>query len=177
MLTNQINNKSHPFYENIYRLYHSSFPVEERRDWDDMELIMNTDKRFNMLAFSTDNEFSGFLTFWEFGSFVYVEHFAVSDTKHGIGIGTQIMQNFMGEQQTTIVLEVELPETAEAIRRIAFYEKLGFVIISKPYLQPPYDGKSDFLPLLILTNNNDFGNEHFDDIRNTLYKEVYKTQE
>ena len=176
MITTKITDNSHPFYENTYRLYHNSFPAEERRNWAEMELILKTDKRFNMFAFSNDNEFSGFLTFWEFENFVYVEHFAVSNTKRGQGIGTQIMQIFIAEHKLPIVLEVELPENPQAIKRIAFYEKLNFVIISKPYLQPPYDGKSDFLPLLLMTNDSDFGNEHFDQIRETLYKEVYKTQ-
>lgn len=177
MLTTQITNNSHPFYENIYRLYHSSFPVEERRNWVDIELILNTDKRFNMFVFSSENEFNGFLTFWDFENFVYVEHFAVSDSIRGQGIGSQIIKSFRDEQKSPIVLEVELPETPVAVRRIAFYEKLGFKVISKPYLQPPYDGKSDFLPLILMTNDYDFGNENFDDIRNTLYKEVYKTHE
>ena len=177
MLTTQITDNSHPFYENIYRLYHSSFPVEERRDWVDIELILNTDKRFNMFVFSSENEFSGFLTFWEFENFVYVEHFAVSSSIRGQGIGSQIMKSFMDAKHSPIILEVELPETPEAIKRIAFYEKLGFVVIHKPYLQPPYDGKTHFLPLLIMSSDKDFGNKNFGQIRETLYKEVYKTQE
>ena len=176
MLTTQITDNSHPFYENIYRLYHSSFPVEERRNWVDIELILNTDKRFNMFVFSSENEFSGFLTFWKFENFVYVEHFAVSDSIRGQGIGSQIIKSFRDEQKSPIVLEVELPETPVAVRRIAFYEKLGFKVISKPYLQPPYDGKSDFLPLLLMSTNPHFAQENFEHIRETLYTEVYKVK-
>lgn len=174
MQTTKITDNSHLFYKDIYKLYHDSFPMKERRKWADMEQILKTDKRFNMFVFSIDNEFIGFLTCWKFGSFVYVEHFAIENKKRGKGIGSQIMQSFIGEQNLPIILEVELPETTVAIRRIAFYEKLDFSVISKTYLQPPYDRKSDFLPLLLMTNDSDFGNKHFNEVRKTLYNEVYK---
>jgi len=174
MLTTKIADNPLPFYENLYQLYNDSFPVEERREWGEMELILKIDKRFNRLVFTIENEFSGFLTYWEFGSFVYVEHFAVPDSKRGQGIGTQFMKSFIIKQQSPIVLEVELPEHMKAIRRIAFYEKLGFKTITKNYLQPPYDGKSDFLALAILSNDENYATKDFEQIKETLYKEVYK---
>ncbi len=175
MLTFKIIDNSHPFYNNIYELYHNSFPVKERRDWHEVEQILRVDKRFTILAFSNDNEYSGFLTSWVFKDFVYVEHFAVSDAKRGKGIGTQIMESFIAKHKLPIVLEVELPETTLAIRRIAFYEELGFSVIPETYLQPPYDGRSDFLPLLIMSSDKDFGENNFDHIKETLYKNVYQT--
>lgn len=176
MQTTKITDSSQPFYENIFRLYHSSFPAKERRAWAEMDLIMNTDERFNMLIFTIDNEFCGFLSYWNFESFVYVEHFAVAETKRDQGLGKQIMKSFAAKQKSPIILEVELPQNSESIRRIAFYEALDFTVISKTYLQPPYDRKSDFLPLILMTNNHYFGHKNFDRIRKTLYEEVYQQE-
>ena len=174
MLTIKITDNYHPLYENINYLYNHSFPSHERREWDEMDTIIKTDNRFNMLAFSNDNEFIGFLNYWNFENFIYVEHFAITDTKRGQGIGTQIMKNLIAKHRVPIVLEVELPDNTQGIRRITFYEELGFAIIPKTYLQPPYNGKSACLPLHIMSNDENFATKNFEQIKERLYKEVYK---
>lgn len=72
---------------------------------------------------------------WDFGDFVFVEHFAVADIMRGKGFGSEILKNFCRDVQRPVVLEVELPNTAEAIRRIV-YERHGFNVVSQTYMQP-----------------------------------------
>ena len=160
-------------HSTIYELYHSAFPANERRPWAEMELLIQNDKRFTVNSIQQNNVFCGFMNSWDFDDFVFVEHFAVADIMRGKGFGSEILEEFCNAAHRPVVLEVELPNTTEAIRRIAFYERHGFEVISQTYLQPPYDKKSFYLPMLLLCNNKDFGQKHFNSIKNTLYVEVY----
>ena len=74
-----------------------------------------------------------------------------------------------------IVLEVEPPTTETARRRIAFYERNGFSLCERAYVQPPYRPweETEGLTLLLMTTAPDFLEEHFDEVRATIYAEVY----
>ena len=51
-----------------------------------------------------------------------------------------------------IVLEVEPPESsAEAARRVKFYEELGFVGWQTPYIQPAYSKDKSPVPLMLMS--------------------------
>ncbi len=160
-------------HSTIHELYHSAFPANERRPWAEMELLIQSDKRFTVNSIQQNDVFCGFMNSWDFGDFVFVEHFAVADIMRGKGFGSEILKNFCRDVQRPVVLEVELPNTTEAIRRIAFYERHGFNVVSQTYMQPPYDRKSFYLPMLLLCNDSTFGEKHFSRIIKTLYTEVY----
>jgi ribosomal protein S18 acetylase RimI-like enzyme len=160
-------------HSTIHELYHSAFPANERRPWAEMELLEMNEKRFTIKSISRDGTFCGFITSWNFDDFVYVEHFAVADIVRGKGVGSEIIDDFCNAAQRPVVLEVETPKTTQAIRRIAFYERHGFKVVSQTYMQPPYDKKSFYLPMLLMCNDSTFGEKHFSRIKNTIYTEVY----
>lgn len=161
-------------------LYHLSFPPEERRQWD--EIVRFTADRSHPLNFALvtrRGEAVGFITWWRFRHFRYVEHFAVSQAVRGGGIGAAAIKRFVSSGPDPVVLEVELPTEGEmAQRRIRFYERCGFT--SHPeytYIQPPYAEGLSEVPLMLMTAAA--GGAPGTDLRaidRTLKVMVYKTQ-
>lgn len=71
-----------------------------------------------------------------------------------------------------MVLEVEPPVTEQAIRRIKFYERLGYQTFPDAYYQPAYHEGYPPLELRLMQKGLTPG-ETFLSIKNQLYKYVY----
>ena len=157
---------SYAFVEN---LLHESFPEEERRD-DDMQRY-NTDNNplFTAYLITDDAENIGKLS-----GFLYVEHLATSPGVRNKGYGKMIMQALLNNfPDSKIVLEVELPEDEFSKRRIGFYERNGFTLCEKPYMQPPYRKSGSPIPMYIMFSGTDSIDGMFDTITSEIYKNVY----
>ncbi|MDR1877030.1 MAG: GNAT family N-acetyltransferase [Flavobacteriaceae bacterium] len=140
---NLVNEREVIFVENLYI---ESFPKEERRPPDKTFKLYeeNKDKFFILLA-STEDQRVGFLTYWDLGEFIFAEHFAILPDFRDSGYGSMVMNLFMENTTQPVVLEVEPPTSHIAVRRIKFYERLGFKLWDDvEYRQPSYyqDGKS-----------------------------------
>lgn len=133
-------------------IYLSSFPPEERRDWQDV--IRRNGKDLNILTIQSEQscEPTGLLTYWLFDDFVYIEHFAVAASSRGAGVGSKALQAFITASKVPVLLEVEPPETDDAVRRIAFYSRHGLDVISTGYIQPPYMPGLPSVPLFLMSN-------------------------
>lgn len=143
----------------ISSLYHSAFPIEERRPWCNILKHIKDSTQFSMYAVKDmNNSFVGFITTWTFPEAIYIEHFAVSKSMRGSGYGTDIIKHFFSESNN-IILEVELPGSNEmADKRISFYEKNGFKSLPDiPYIQPPYSPELESLPMMLMVKH-DFQN-------------------
>lgn len=122
----------------FHRLYDENFPDSERRDWQEVLLLMEKDNRFNAVVASVENQVVGFVTYWTFEDFNYIEHLAVDATQRNNGTGGSLLE-LVTALQRPVLLEVELPADNVAQRRIRFYEKRGLVYHGEiDYLQPPY---------------------------------------
>ncbi len=142
-------------FDCVKALLAESFPPEERRDMSDFERILKTDDRFTIFVGEHDGELVGFITSWDFGTFAYVEHFAVSPVMRNHGCGTQVLKGWLEVKGKPVVLEVELPTDALTRRRVGFYERNGFVLHEDfEYLQPPYRLGDDELPLRLMTHGD-----------------------
>lgn len=173
----KVSNAASPLFVAMCELYQTAFPAVERRSLQALKQNFELEKRFLVVAFLHNGEFAGFFNYWLFANFVYVEHFAVDSNLRGQHIGSKAMQMFLQMHNCPIVFEVEMPENHIATRRIAFYERLNCKLLSKQYAQPPYDGAGEFLPMLLMTNNYNYADKHFAEIKTTLYSEVYKYSE
>ena len=56
-------------YEAVFNLYNSSFPPNERRSWESLEMVLNTDSRFNVYALENEQGFVGFFNYWKLFEF------------------------------------------------------------------------------------------------------------
>ena len=118
-------------------------------------------------------EFRGFITWWDFGEFVYGEHFAMLPECRGAGIGGEVIDRFVAEAGRPVVLEVELPTDEMSRRRIGFYERHGFALCDAEYVQPPYDAGGGGVPMRLMSHGVTLDAAMFARVRDMLYAEVY----
>jgi ribosomal protein S18 acetylase RimI-like enzyme len=162
-----------PLFTNLYNLYTLAFPPTERRSWEGLEYELNYQKKFCANALVQDDKFVGIFNYWVFDRFLYVEHLAVTSTLRGQKIGSQAMEILKAQTKLPIIFEVEMPNNPTSIRRINFYERLGFSVLSHNYAQPPYEGEGFLLSMQLMSNDLHFASTHFDLIKETLYTNVY----
>lgn len=144
-------------YPDFLQLYADAFPPEERRPYAGAiafgEFANAKRSKFNVLAAMDDGKFVGFMSYWNFDSYTYIEHFAVSPELRGRNIGRAMMEHVFRTVNNNVLIEVELPETEIARRRIGFYERLGFLPHPEiEYIQPPYSAGLTPLPLMLMTH-------------------------
>lgn len=122
-------------WDEAWRLYESSFPACER--WDESAY----DQAFADPAFAADGvwlgeTFVGLLFHWSHDAFDYIEHLAVSPLRRGQSLGSRILDAFC--QNRRVILEIDPPEDEISIRRLHFYQRLGFVSNPHPYIHPSF---------------------------------------
>lgn len=157
--------------EAIKDLYEDAFPEEERRPWN-QQLMLTASGKLQLLRIENDDRFAGFIFFWRLPDFSFIEHFAIHPGARGGGAGTQVMLQ-MEAELGGIVLEVEPPVTEQAIRRIGFYERLGYQAFTEPYYQPSYYSRYPPLELRLMQKGLSPGIATFQTVKEALYKYAY----
>lgn len=157
-----------PFIE---KLYDEAFPAEERRDWEQLLMMIGrTDDMFLQVITSRGNAV-GFIIFWTFNDWCFIEHLAIDPQHRGMKYGESTMRHFM--DKTKVLLEVEPPVSKDAIRRISFYERLGMALIPFVYSQPSYREAHVFYEMELMSNGPENDMEQFDAIIFIILQRVY----
>ena len=147
-------------YPSFLKLYNASFPADERRIYKSAEHVASfvKEKGGKFKGFVYDDggdDFLGFLTYWVFKGYVYIEHFAVDPAHRSKNIGRSMLSHLFDIAGQDVLIEVEKPETEEARRRISFYEKNGFRMREDiNYVQPPYSAEQSGMEMLLMTHGN-----------------------
>ena len=165
-----VDNRAHLDY--LERIYTDSFPECERRLW--AEVVNPVDPAGpGLLGVFRNDELVGLVTLWHFDGFDYMEHFAIDPDRRSGGIGSSVLKELSKLSDRPLVIEVEPPESSdEATRRIGFYTRNGFEIVSTTYIQPPYRPGLPEVPLYIMSTQSDrVGNVPA--IESTLHRHVY----
>lgn len=133
-------------------LYESAFPSDERRPTKEWLDLMDHEETFHVLYITNDSdEFLGFIAYWDFETFAYIEHFAVKPSSRGHGYGGTALDRFLSmNQDRCIILEVEPPTNTIAEKRIAFYRRHGLQLLPVSYIQPPYSQGKQAMPLKLM---------------------------
>ncbi|MDE6074454.1 MAG: GNAT family N-acetyltransferase [Muribaculaceae bacterium] len=152
-----VNDINDPVLDKIKGLYLSSFPEEERRQWQSIiDMIDNSSPFFFLKAIlSPDGEFMGFYSSWNLPGVLYIEHFAIEPRFRSTGIGSSVITDVVaGAMPRSVVVEVELPgSSSDADRRISFYERNGFSAVGDlQYFQPPYRPGLDMVEMMLMTS-------------------------
>lgn len=140
--------------DQIVALYEYSFPPEERRDSLSLRRLLNENGQLQSIIYTDGSDLIGFILYHQLEQCNFVEHFAVDQASRGSGIGSTMFTDFLAQHPGPVVLEVELPETEIARRRIGFYERLG--LKSWPevaYVQPSYGPQKPALPLMLMSRD------------------------
>lgn len=157
----------------VEQLLHDSFPLAERRDDEAQRDNTDHNPRFTCYFISDDELPVGLITAWNLDGFYYLEHLATTPLIRNRGYGKQIIQQIKDLLPGVIVLEVEHPEDEMSRRRIGFYQRCGFQLCEKEYIQPPYREGGEEVPLFLMYSGTDSIDDAFDTIRQRIYKEVY----
>ena len=80
-----------PYFTSAWKLYEEAFPVYERRTLKaQSHLLKNPVYKFDV--FIEKNVFIGFIMWWDFKDFQYIDHFAVTKSKRNNGYGAKILK-------------------------------------------------------------------------------------
>lgn len=157
-------------YHFVETLMLSSFPSDERRDESLQRRIVDDDDRMRCLVIKDGDVSVGFITVWTLTEIIYVEHFAIAEAFRRRGYGKLALAELIRMSNVgRLILEVELPSTEEAVRRISFYEKCGFELSARPYVQPSYSPSKQSVPMSLMT----YGKVGKQEVENAV-KEIYK---
>ena len=171
MLTLTKIDTKNPNYQFVETLMHSAFPSDERREDDKQRYNVDYNDKMQCLLIQDGDVNVGFITLWSLSGISYVEHFAIADSLRQRGYGTQSLSSTL-TSTSTLILEVELPSTEEATKRIAFYEKCGFKLSARPYIQPPYSPDKQSVPMALMTYGN-VGDDEIETAVGEMYRHVY----
>ncbi len=171
----RIANSSDTLLDKVEKTYNNSFPEAERREFSLVRELVDIEQRFSVFTLMRDDEYVGFITAWSFSGFTYIEHFAVDPLARNGGVGGQAMRAFMASCGNPIVLEVEMPTDEMSVRRICFYERLGFTLDDHIYFQPPYRAGEQSLEMRLMSYGCLDLKQSFEEVRRNLYLYVYGT--
>ncbi len=147
-------------FDLVFSKMTAAFPYEERRDLlDQKECLKN--KYFKFFEIFDNETDVGFIALWVFEEFVFIEHIAIDEDKRAGGYGSKTIELVKDTYKKPIILEAEAPETEQQIKRIKFYDRLGFKINFYDYEQPSYHG-GEGVPLKILSYPKLICQEEFD---------------
>lgn len=162
-----------PYWTALQDIYRTSFPIEEQRPVESMERLLAQDTPYRISALLDENgALLGLLTSWEFETFVYIEHFAITPTLRSSGYGAMALKTFMQSLSLPLILEVEPPTDDITRRRIQFYQRNGLILYEYNYFQPPYTSEQKGVVLKLMGSIPE--NKYFaTNVSHTLHREVY----
>lgn len=164
-------------YKFMEELLINSFPPEEYRQLEELREFTDRTGNFHNNIIFNDELPIGFITYWDFKHFYYIEHFATNPVLHNGGYGKRTLEYLCDNLQRPIVLEVERPLEEMAKRRIKFYQRHGFKLWENNYHQPPYKPGDEYLPMYLMVHGALDEKRDFEEVKQTLYTEVYKVKE
>lgn len=160
-------------YAYMEKLIVTSFPPEEYRELKELRNYTDTKPNFHNNVILQDETPIGLITYWDFGTFCYIEHFAIDPHLRNGGYGKEVLNRLCNLLKRPVVLEVEMPEEEMAQRRIRFYQRQGFILWEKPYIQPPYKAGDDYLPMRLMAYGDLQCDKDYESVKEHIYRKVY----
>ena len=160
-------------FNQVYRIMEASFPSDEYRPYAEQKALLSNPV-YTMYVWYGEPLIKAFIAAWAFDTFAFIEHFAVNPEYRNGGIGAKMLNEVVARLGKTVCLEVEPPENEMASRRIGFYQRNNFFLSGYPYIQPPISQGKNAIPLSIMTTNGEVDKHTFEQIKTTLYTELYK---
>lgn len=172
-----ITSASHHLYPIFRSVYSTSFPIFEQRTYEQQQDAF-ADNRYRLDAYtSAEGELIGFISYWTFPKYVYVEHFAISPQHRGMGKGTIILRQFIANVKATrrvVILEIDPPVDAVSISRQHFYERQGMTLNIFDHHHPPYRDGFNAHALRIMSSGGNASTEEYEIFSRDLQDIVMK---
>ncbi len=160
-------------FPQVYDMMVRSFPPDEFRTFADQKALLQKEG-YRVRVLRRDGVILGFAATYDLADILFLEHFAVDPSCRGQGLGSAMLRWLMAQSEKPLCLEVELPETEVARRRIGFYARCGLVLHSFPYIQPALRADTAPVPLLLMTGGQPMTEEMFRTTQASLLRDVYE---
>lgn len=159
--------------EKIFQAYTTSFPTDERRDDEDFWKLFEH-SRTEILGIYKDKKIVGYFILWFFDDFTFIEHFEIFESFRGQNLGSSAL-GVLSKKYNSLILETE-PKTLDEIakRRVDFYQRNGFSILKKDYIQPSYGEGKDAINLWLMGNLSSPDEKKLERTIAEIYKVVYQ---
>ena len=124
------------YFDEAWEIYEQSFPIFEQRLLADQVKAM-THLDFSFTVIVEKQKVVAIVGYWTFNEYMYIEHLAVHPSMRGRQIGSTLLKE-LSQQGKTMILEINPPVDDISIRRLKFYETVGFKLNSYSHVHPPY---------------------------------------
>ena len=151
----KISDESDKDFGKLIELYKEAFPLEERRNEEQLISMLKDEPRMTFNAIECDGELCGLFVYWDFKTFYYLEHLAVFSDMRNKKIGEQTLAWIAENLKGLRILEAEPADTEIAVRRVHYYERNGYKVYNKDYMQPSYRPEGDGCALWVMCNQAD----------------------
>ena len=157
---NYIDSCTHPLYEEFQNLYRKSFPIFEQRSAAQQALAFQNEK-YRLLAFTGRDSLIGFISYWQFDTYLYIEHFAINTELRGMGYGSRLLRSFIHSTDKLVLLEIDPITDSVSEARLRFYKKCGFHENQHPHKHPAYCKEYAPHSLIILTTGRQISAQEY----------------
>ncbi len=173
MFKHCIDSCNHPLYKSFQDLYCTSFPIFEQRSVS-QQVKAFQNERYKLLAFTENDSFLGFISYWEFNTYCYVEHFAVNTVLRGKGYGSNLLRSFIQSTRKIVLLEIDPITDSISEARLRFYKRCGFYENPYPHKHPAY--RQEYLPhpLIVLTTKREISKDEYQNFNLDLISTIMK---
>jgi len=125
------------WYEAFYTIYKTSFPLHEQRNEEQQQAAFQH-AEYHLECVIEENRLLAFIAYWEFDSYLYIEHFAVNPACRGQNIGSESLKALAAKTDKVILLEIDPLIDEVSRKRFHFYERLDFKANPYKHYYPPY---------------------------------------
>lgn len=159
-------------FKKVWEIYEYSFPEVEKRTLNEQKKVMKN-KNYSFFAVYNGDNLVGFIAVWAFEDLRLFEHLAIREDLRCRGLGTQLIKEFISENNGKVVVELEKPETEMARRRIEWYKRMKFHLNEHNYIQPAYSRDKKPLQMILTSYPKEIDEKEFIEIRKALHCKVY----
>lgn len=155
MVLRRITEPREPLLGQLLELYRNAFPPDERRSEESLLSLIACQPSMYFNAVEEDEKIAGLFIYWQFEDFYYLEHLAVCPELRNQKIGQKVLDYVRKNFERECILEVEAPTDELKARRVRYYERNGFRVVDRHYVQPAYEKNLHDQPLWLMSNGKE----------------------
>lgn len=156
----------------VWDIYENSFPATEMRSLTNLREVMQNE-HCRVTVYHDMENVVGFIIFWEYPDFIYLEFFATNVAMRNGGHGAYILQDFIAEHdRKPLILEIDDMCDDISKRRCGFYMRQGFVLNDFSHRPTAYNDKSNSLDMHIMTYANKISEPEYQSFNKILTDEI-----
>lgn len=146
----------HPLYNAFRNIYDISFPIYEQRIVAQQQDAFS-DSRYHLDCYKDPvNDFLlGFIAYWRFERYTYVEHFAIHPNERGKGMGGLILRKLIEQESGRVLLEIDPVTDDISAARLRFYQSYGFIKNPFSHIHPAYRSEYPDHSLVVLSTGSE----------------------